>query len=122
MADEYDDLYGDLYPGEAEYGAQATSTAASATPAPAQAAAAPAASTSLPSAPSSLPAAPAAQPATSAIPSYSESPAPPSGQGLQSANNASNPPPIHFAPNYAAQRANDGRTAGVRPGDMPEEG
>ena len=126
MADEYDDLYGDLYPGEAEFGTQSTSTATPAASAPAATAADPAPSTSLPSAPTSLPAAPAAPPATSAIPSYSDAPAsrPQNQHHQQGASNptAPNPPPLHFAPNYAAQRTAEGRTAGVRPSDMPEEG
>lgn len=126
MADEYDDLYGDLYPGEAEFGAQSTtaSTGAAAAPAPDASTSAP--STSLPSAPTSLPAAPAAQPSTSAIPSYSDAPVQHNQQQQQqqgaSKPTAPNPPPLHFAPNYAAQRNADGRTAGVRPSDMPEEG
>ncbi|GAA6001718.1 RNA-binding protein [Rhodotorula paludigena] len=113
MADEYDDLYGDLYPGEAEYGSAATSAAP-----------APAASTQQPASTAST----AAQ-SSSAIPSYSDAPSASTGSaGLPApplaaaAAAVNNPPPIHFAPNYAAQRTSEGRTAGVRPADMPEEG
>jgi len=30
--------------------------------------------------------------------------------------------PMHFAPGYAQQRQQEGKTGGVRPSDMPDEG
>jgi hypothetical protein len=118
--DEYEDLYGDLYPGEAEYGATASAPA-------------PAATTSIssttplteappPAAPQPIQSLASPSPAVSAIPSLADQPPQQQyGQQQQGDSGASNPP-MHFAPGFAAQRQQSGQTGGVRPSDMPEEG
>lgn len=117
--DEYEDLYGDLYPGEAEYGnnasaAPATNSVSSTAPLT-EAPPLPATTTS------AIPSLASPAPATSAIVNLADQPQQHTNQNQGGDRGMSNPP-MHFAPNFAAQRQQTGQTGGVRPSDMPEEG